>query len=188
MKQAVDVYGEERWRAYLYSRLVEYRHEVCSAHGLDTRITSAELVLPASFNVNSVIDHDFDQPVFEPCPPARGGWRLRDDAYLSGAERLQELSTSEGKSFLICHSAYSKPTDPGLQKRPHLVYESQVFRLAEFGKDTAADAAKTLRQSRSDKVFAILTDLHQNPCEVPSGSIFCTDVFDGEVLIVFRVQ
>lgn len=188
MKRLVAVHQIETWREYLESRLVDFVNGACPENNGTVDIASAQVILPKKMDSNLIIDHDFDSRFFERGSPTHEGWQYREDAYSLGVERLVELSKIENRSWLFCYSEYSKPTDGVLRKRRHFVQGDKVFLLSNLDIDTNEKVAKTLRQARSNRTLAILIDSQQDPCDGLEGGIFCTDVFDGDLLVVCRIK
>jgi hypothetical protein len=184
MKVLLSVHQFPKWREYLNSRLAEYRRVVCAANGTGIEIASAQLVLPAECDAQRALDHKLGSRIFPRSPNGRKGWARRDDAYVFGAEQLIEESRCSGRSWLFCHDEYAKPADVVLRKRRHFVSGSQVFLLADLNRVNAEEAARTMRQARSRRTIAVLSDEERGPCELGEGGIFCTDVFDGDALVI----
>jgi len=188
MKRLIAVHEDERWRDYLRSRLHEYLDSACAQSDDNLEISSAQVVLPAKFDARVAIEHDLDVRLFQRQGPATDGWYYRADAYSLAAERLLELSKAEDRSWLICYSEHSIPTDGVLKKRRHNVLGDRVFLLSDLSSDPIEKIAKILRQSRSNKIFAVLSDDPKTPCDFAQNGIFCTDVFDGDALVVCRIR
>lgn len=188
MKRLLAVHQNVAWLEYLASRLIDFVDDACSKSYVAVDIASAHVILPKEMESNLIIDHDFDSRFFERGSHTQRGWQYREDAYSLGVERLIELSKIENKSWLFCYSEYSKPTDGVLRKRRHFVLGGKVFLLSNLGVDTNEQVATILRQARSKRTLAILSASQYDPCESLEGGIFCTDVFDGDVLVVCRIK
>lgn len=186
MKHVIEVIHSERWMDYLTSRISDYLRHACASTDIVIQIDSAQVVVPDLFDVNEVIQHEIDDHILEPMPSAAGNWRFRPDAYELGIEWLNELSKSTGKSLLFCLSEYSKPNDGVLESRRHFIKDSRIFLVASFDKDLPLEITKLLRQSRSNRVMAVLSDELSGPCSGLRTGIFCTDVFDGDALVICR--
>lgn len=118
------------------------------------------------------------------------GWKERPDLFDEAARWIRLSFPKDCDAWLICEGGYSAVGDKVLEKRNHIVHGGRPLLLAKISEAESDELATVLRWGRSWRSLVVATSgpISRLPIEPSASSFFLCDAFDGDSLIVARLE